>query len=151
MYYTQKFIQKRFSFSRQQMWYWRHKGLLTQKIKRGQGQHRYTFEDLRVLKVIKSLRDQGISTRRIRESFESLKSKFKRVKNPFLKGQIIVTGKKLIFIHEGKVYEAISGQMILLDYSEVNRWVEKVTSINKEEDVTDDEFNFYKQPNLEVK
>lgn len=136
-----KHIRKLFGFTRQQLHYWRKNGLIAAPQKTGGGHYRYEFQDLVVLKTIHTLKKHGISTYRIRRSFETIKSMFGGTINPFIKKRVMVYGQNIVFVHRGKIYDALSGQAYLFDLGQdlkkVNEWTERVVSLESDNNIKD--------------
>jgi len=103
-----------FGISRQKLYYWRKRGLFKSDEKSPGGHYRYGFQDLVALKTIKTLQDEGFTTYQIRKAFVALKKRYQDISNPFVQKPVIVNGKKIAIIDNGKVYDVLTGQMQIL-------------------------------------
>ncbi len=127
-----RLVHKEFKFSRQQLYYWRREGLISPKSKTSQkGDFKYSFRDRKVLKTIKYLKDSGMSTYRIKKCFKHLKDHFPNIKNPFASNPIFVFGNSIVFCHKGKSYDALSGQLFLLDFGKMKGWEGKILKFDQ--------------------
>lgn len=145
-----KNIKKVLKISRQRLWYWRKAGILTNLERTKGGYFTYNFHDLTVLKTIEALKKEGFSTYKIRKSFLGVKSRFPDEKELLAKGQFIVFGKSVIFVFKGTAYDAISGQVSLLDFSKIEGWVGLVKELPVDQEVPESEESYLKKARLKV-
>jgi len=96
------------------------------------GYYHYGFQDLVALRTISILKKKGFSTYQIRKSFESLKNKFPAISNPFVQKPVIVTGKRVAIIDRGNVYDALTGQMLIIKLEEIELWVNELKEKHKD-------------------
>ena len=148
---SSNFIQKELGFSRQQLHYWRKIGIFSASLNTPGGHYRYGFQDLKSLNTIKLLRDAGISTHRIRKCFESIRESFPEIKSPFVEKPILVFGGRIVFVHKGQAYDALTGQSLLLDFNKIERWARKVTDISQYAEQVDAEENFLREFTIRLK
>lgn len=126
---TSKLIKINLGFSRQQLYYWREKGVIHPPVKSSGGHFRYSFQDLVTLKTIKLLRDQGITIFQIRKCFEQIRQLFPNVEQPFSENQILAFREKVVYVHKGHAYDALTGQAYLLDFQKVEEWAGEVIGL----------------------
>lgn len=98
------------------------------------GYYHYSFQDFVALRTISILKKKGFSAYQIRKSFESLKRKFPEISNPFVQHPVLVTGNRIAIIVRGKVYDALTGQMLIIKLEEIELWVKKLEE--KHEDIS---------------
>ncbi|MBW2621750.1 MAG: hypothetical protein JRD68_02490 [Deltaproteobacteria bacterium] len=120
---------KKPEFTRQQLYYYRKIGLIKNLKKGPNGYINYDIRERTTLKVIWALKESGISTQRIRKSYEGIKRQFNSIENPFAEKQILVFGGNVIFIHRGIAYDAITRQSILIKLDEVERWSGEIINV----------------------
>jgi len=126
---TAKSIEDQYQISRQQLYYWYKTAKIISPPKKKGSKYspcEYNTSDLQVIKTISRLKSAGFSTYKIRICFENITSFFPDIANPFACKPIIVFGKTIIFIHNGKAYDAFSGQRYLLDFKKMKKWAGKV-------------------------
>lgn len=116
-------------FTRQQLYYYRKIGLIKNLKKDQNGYINYDIRERITLKVIWTLKESGISTQKIRKSYEGIKNHFGGIEYPFAKKQLLVFGGNVIFIHRGIAYDAITGQSILVKLDEIERWAGEIITV----------------------
>jgi len=119
---TSKLIREKLGFSHQQLYYWRKTGIIKPSGWVPGKHYQYSFQDIKTLKTIRVLRDNGISTYKIRKCLEGIKKHFPLIKNPFCEKPILIFGGNIVFIHEGVAYDAITGQGNLINFKEIEKW-----------------------------
>jgi DNA-binding transcriptional MerR regulator len=136
---TSTFIQASFGFSRQQLYYWRKVGILSpsSRTQGDRGHFCYSFHDVIILKTIKTLREAGVSTFYIRKCFERIKQIFPNIENPLVENQILVFGKSMVYIHDNTAFDVMTGQVFLLDFKAVERWVGEIVELKKISQLTE--------------
>ncbi len=122
--YRTKEVVQILEISRRQLQYWAQTDLVVPSIKTQGGHHRYTFEDLVALKATKRLIDAGVSVQRIRSSIQALRRMLPTVEHPLAELTLVATGDIVLVIHQGSVFEAVSGQ----------EWVFEVAQFEQEVD-----------------
>lgn len=137
-------IKQHLNFTRQQLYHWRKKGLLNVQEKTSGKHCRYNLQEFQTLKVIKLLKEAGFSTFKIRKCFEKIKEMFEEIENPFVEKQILVFGGNIIFIHESRAYDALSGQILFLDFKEIEKWAGKVIDITDDQRVFDQRAKYFR-------
>ncbi len=83
----------------------------------------YAFEDLLALRVLVRLKQLGLSPRKLRDVFDSVKTKLSHVRNPLTELRVFVEGKRINVQTAGnRKMDAISGQLLLdFDQAELRR------------------------------
>lgn len=123
---SSKIIGNKLHFSRQQLYYFRKVGFFSASERTAGGHYRYTFKDLKVLKIIRLLQLSGISLYQIKKVFSQLKKNFPDAVNPFLETPILVFDKKVVYVKAGRAYDALTGQSYLLDVKKIEKWAGEV-------------------------
>jgi tetratricopeptide (TPR) repeat protein len=72
----------------------------------------YSFEDLVALRVLIKLRDMGVSAKRMKTAFASVKAQVGSVDNPWKEVRLSVEGKRVQVQTKGRKMEAESGQLV---------------------------------------
>jgi DNA-binding transcriptional MerR regulator len=122
--YRTKEVVQILEISRRQLQYWAQTDLVVPSIKTQGGHHRYTFVDLVALKATKRLIDAGVSVQRIRSSIQALRRSLPKINHPLAELTLVATGDIVLVIHQGSVFEAVSGQ----------EWVFEVAQFEQEVD-----------------
>lgn len=120
-----KLIKKLFGFTRQQLYHWRKDGFLSASGVTEKGYCHYTFKDFVALRTIRALKERGFSTYQIKKAFNSLRNKFPDVQNPFVQKPVVVIGNRIAIIDRDRVYDALSGQMLIIKAEETELWVRR--------------------------
>lgn len=109
-FFTNHHVEAIFKISRKLLFYWRKIGLFNPS-EITQGKHsRYTFEDLVAIKTIKSLKDAGISTFKIKKVVAKLRKQFPDKINPLASKSLYVLGKEVIISDSKGSYNPLTGQ-----------------------------------------
>ena len=116
-------------FTRQQLYYWRKIGLIKNLKKGPNGYINYDIREIKTLKVISVLKASGISTQKIRKSFEGIKRHSDSIEYPFVEKRILVFGGNVIFIDNGIAYDTITRQSILVKLDEIERWAGEIITV----------------------
>jgi len=97
--------------------YWDERGIVSPSIRLADGkgsERRYSFEDLVRLRVVKHLREMGLSLQRIREAVRKLKKRLPTT-DPWL-NEVLVTDGKTVFrqVPNGELADVLAdGQLVL--------------------------------------
>jgi len=144
------FIRDNLGFSRQQLYYWRKLGIISPSPRTSGGHYRYHFDDLKILKTIRILRDAGLSTYRIRTSLQKIKKFFPDIENPLLECRILIFGRRMVFLHKGRAYDALTGQTYLLDFKKIERWAGTVMGLEKYKQFQEDPSMYFKEVKVNI-
>ena len=80
----------------------------SENSRRGRGVvRRYSFEDILLLKVIKKLLDQGVSTLRLKDAFNGIRSRGGSGRE-LLSKRFVVTNGQDVFFQDGGIVELLS-------------------------------------------
>ena len=101
--------------SRGRLYHWRKEGLLRGYKATPGTRGGYSFNDLVAIRVIKALRDQGVSLREIKEIDRRLGVEYPDVENPITTRTVMAYGKKAVMVNKQRPFEALSGQLLLFD------------------------------------
>jgi tetratricopeptide (TPR) repeat protein len=94
---------------------WESQGLVSPK-------EQYHFEDLLEIRVLLRLKELGVSARKLKDAFASIRQKLQHVANPLAELRVFVEGKRIQVQAAGKKMEALSGQFVLdFDQQELKR------------------------------
>jgi DNA-binding transcriptional MerR regulator len=127
MQYYSRDIKKLFGISRQQLRYWRDIGLFSASEKTKAGYYKYGYQDLVELKTLKTLKENGVSTYQIKKAYIAIKKRFKTIPKPFVQKPIIIYGNRIAIVENGKIYDAVTGQMFLLGFNKkINAWIKEM-------------------------
>lgn len=82
----------------------------------------YSFEDLIALRVLIKLRDMGVSAKKMKSAFASVRAQVGSVDNPWKEVRLSVEGKRVQVQTGGKKMEADSGQLVFnFDQAEMQK------------------------------
>lgn len=126
-FFTNHHIESMFGVSRKVLFYWRKIGLLSPSKKTAGCHARYTFEDLVAIKTIRSLRDAGISTFKIKKIVAKLKEQYPDLTNPLASKSLYVVGKEVNVADQKAPYNPLTGQGTLIRNHEMKAWVTAIT------------------------
>lgn len=105
---------------------WQEQGLFPTK-------ESYSFEDLVALRVLIKLRDMGVSAKKMKSAFASVKAQVGSVDNPWKEVRLSVEGKRVQVQTGGRKIEADSGQLVFnFDQAEMQKLL-SFPSAKKEE------------------
>lgn len=96
--YDSKTVAKLLGISLRQLQYWDEQGIVSPSVRkaRGKGTARmYSFKDLVQLKVVKKLRDNNISLKKIKKSIEHLKKEMPNIDEPLAELSFITDGDSI--------------------------------------------------------
>ena len=111
--------------SRRQIQYWGSTGLISPKVKTQGGHARYSFRDLIACKAAKKLLDAGISVQGLRKSLATLQNFLPKVKSPLQELTLVASGDIVLVLYENTLFEAITGQELIIHLSDLQRDVEQ--------------------------
>ena len=111
--------------SRRQVQYWGSTGLVSPKVKTQGGHARYSFRDLVACKAAKKLIDAGISVQRLRKSLATLQDFLPKIKSPLQELTLVASGDIVLVLYENSLFEAITGQELIIYLSDLHRDVEQ--------------------------
>jgi DNA-binding transcriptional MerR regulator len=97
-----------------QLDYWTRTGLLPkpEQPARGKGSRRgYAFLDLVRVRVVASLKRQGVSVQMIRRVLDALTEKW-HVDDPLLQGRLVIVGADLLWDLDDALLDALTGQLV---------------------------------------
>lgn len=101
--------------------------LLNSWVKQGllapdHGGEEFHFQDLIALKVLLRLKALGLSAKKLRDSFDSLREKLSDIENPLAELRVYGEGGQIRVEVDGKKMEALSGQLLFdFDQAEIRR------------------------------
>ena len=127
LFFSTLHIESIFDINRKVLFYWRKIGLFIPSIKSEGGHHRYSFSDLVALKTIKSLKDAGISTFRMKQVVRKLKTEYPESANPLAEKSLYVLGRGVIVVDKVMPYNVLTGQGTLLDNKTIKASVKELT------------------------
>jgi len=105
--------------SQRQLHYWRRTQLVVPSNHSPGGHARYSFLDLIIIRAIKQLLDAGVSVQRTRKSISCLRKFLPSIKTPLNELTLVVNGEVILVLHQGAVFEAISGQEWIFPVAEL--------------------------------
>ena len=105
--------------SQRQLHYWRRTQLVIPSNQSPGGHARYSFVDLIIIRAIKQLLDAGVSIQRIRKSIAHLRLFLPSIKTPLSELTLVANGEVVLVLHQGAVFEAISGQEWIFPVAEL--------------------------------
>jgi len=118
-------IEEIVDISRQRLYHWRREGLIRRRVKAKKTRIAYSFNDLVAIKIIKKLRDNGVSLREIKEVDKRLGEEYPGIENPITAKTILAYGKRAVLVHKQKPFEALSGQFLLFDTRQIESEMKK--------------------------
>ena len=110
--YSRQDVLRILQISSRQLQGWERAGLIP-------SQQTYTFQDLRQLKTLRSLREEAVSAASIRHTIVAMKS-VAGLSNPLLEASLVRTGTRLAFRCEGAMVDPIRRQF-LFDFERLGR------------------------------
>lgn len=126
--------------SQRQLAYWRRTALVVPSSHSPGGHARYSFTDLIIIRTIKQLIDAGVSLQRIRKSIKSLRQFLPTLKRPLTELTLVATGDIILVLHEGSVFEALSGQEWIFPIADLLRDAHNIPGNDyRQKDLFDDE------------
>ena len=105
--------------SQRQLAYWRSTALVIPSSHSPGGHARYSFTDLVIIRTIKQLIDAGVSIQRIRKSITRLYHFLPSLDRPLTELTLVATGDVILVLHQGSVFEALSGQEWIFPIAEL--------------------------------
>ena len=105
--------------SQRQLHYWRRTQLVIPSNHSPGGHARYSFIDLIIIRAIRQLLDAGVSVQRIRKSISHLRRFLPSIKTPLSELTLVANGEVVLVLHQGAVFEAISGQEWIFPIAEL--------------------------------
>ncbi len=118
-----------------QIQHWDQSDLIKPGARTAGGHSRYTFQDLISFRTAKKLLEGGVSLQRLRHSLSELQRLLPTVKRPLYELTLVATGDSILVFYEGTIFDAISGQVSIIEVSEVQlsieKWRKKVTELKK--------------------
>jgi len=94
--------------------WWGQIGLITpgaSPTRRSRQRRRYTLQDIICLLVVKALRDNGVSLKKIKESMDRIGET--GIDHPLAKFRVACLAHTVIIKKDGRYFEPISGQMVI--------------------------------------
>lgn len=110
--YTRQDVMRILQISARQLQGWERAGLIA-------GQESYSFQDLRQLKILRSLREEDVPAASIRDSIVAMKA-VAGMDNPLLEATVVKTGSRLAFRLRGAMVDPIRRQF-LFDFDRVSQ------------------------------
>ncbi len=99
---------------KEELLYWTRSGVIKPKKVEGE-RFFYDFKALVAVRVLRDLREKGVSVRGIREAVRRLRRLFPRVEQPLAEVKVTLWGRRLIFQYDEKKFDT-RGQLFL-DFS----------------------------------
>jgi DNA-binding transcriptional MerR regulator len=128
--YSSRHLESFFGISRKVLHYWRKIGLLSSGIKTKGGHYRYKFIDLVAIKTIIKIRDEGISTYKIKKVVMSLNKHFPALDVPLAEKSFYVLGKEVMATDKKGSFNPLTGQCTFIKNSDIRIDVKKI-ALNK--------------------
>jgi len=125
-YFTSKDIEIFFGISRKVLYYWRKIGIFEPKNYTKGNHHRYTFRDLVAIKTILELKEQGISTYKIKKFISEAKNIFPDIRTFLTEKKLYVIGNE-IYISDSKMsFNPVNGQGTFITPKEIEKKVKTI-------------------------
>jgi len=141
MDFNTRLVCKLTEISQRQVDYWDKTHLIKPSVREASGYgsvRLYSFVDLVQLKVVKTLKDQGISLQKIRKSITYLRKNFPRIEKPLAELKFITDGKTIFVLTEDKkvILDTLSQGQLVLSIIAIGQIIETlkgdVENINQE-------------------
>ena len=135
--YDSKKAAKVLGVTLRQIQYWDEKGIVKPSIQKANGKgtvRLFSYEDLIQLKVVKRLRDNNISLKKIKKSIEYLKNELPNIKNPLIELSFVTDGDTIFVLTDDKdklIDTLKSGQLTW--HIPIDTIIREVEIIEKEE------------------
>jgi len=126
--YKSSAARKATKLSQRRLDYWDELGIVSPSIRKAEGKgtvRLYSFEDLVKLRIVKNLRDMGLSLQRIRKALSKL-SKGPAGADPLL-DEVLLTDGKTVFrrLQSGQLADVLAGGQLVFSIVQVGRmWQE---------------------------
>jgi predicted RNase H-like HicB family nuclease len=141
MDFNTKLVCKLTGVTQKQVDYWDKSHLIKPSVREASGYgsvRLYSFVDLVQFKVVKTLKDQGISLQKIRKSITYLKKNFPRIGKPLAELKFITDGQTIFVLTEDKkvILDTLSQGQLVLSIIAIGQIIETlkgdVENINRE-------------------
>ncbi len=110
--------------SRRQLQYWSQTNLAQPSLRTPGGHHRYSFDDLVILKAVKRLIDAGVSVQRIRDCIRALRESLLDGSLALGEVTLVASGDVLLVLSRDTDFQALRGREWIFPIGEFRREVD---------------------------